>query len=150
MFWHPVSEWPAQTGVSRCVLRINQVFHEILPGPRHVFLFCMFHSISCTGRRALRPIDGVSLELQPHGEEPVGKPLTVHHASNSPQITHKRINHQSLVQCSRTLGQHAHAKRAHIFCSRPLCRSRVQHAGNLQRERQPNSLLKPSRPYWHW
>jgi hypothetical protein len=84
MFWRSLSEWPTQTDVLRCLrlLRVDQVFHEIVPGSRPMRLFCMSRSIGRARARALWPIDRISLELQPHGEEPVGKPLTVHNASN--------------------------------------------------------------------
>lgn len=152
MLWRFDSEWPGQPDVSRCfrLLRIDQILHGLVPGrDRRIRLPCILHSVGRSRRRALWPIDRISLELQPHGEVPVGKPLTVHNASNGSKIADKRINHQSFVQCSSTLGQYAHSQRADVFCCRPFGRSWVQDAGNLQRERQPNPLFKSSRPSRH-
>jgi len=107
------------------------------------------HSTTGTNQASC-PIDGLSLELQSHGKESVREPLTVHDAGECSEITHERTNHKSLVQLSSSLGQNAHSQRADVFCSRPFGRSRVQDAGNLQRNRQRNPLLKSSRPRRHF
>lgn len=106
--------------------------------------------MSRASRIILRPIGGHTLELQSHGKVSIGKPLTVHHASESSQVAHERTYHQPLVELSSPLGDDAHPQRAHVLRSRPLGSGGVQDAGNLQGHRQRNALFKSSRPRRHF
>ena len=54
-----------------------------------IHAYLIFRSlVGSASHRVFRPIDGESLELQSHAKAPVGKPLTVHDASECPEITH--------------------------------------------------------------
>ncbi len=57
-----------------------------------------FQSIWRTRRRALLPIDRDCLELQAHGEVPIGKPLTINNPGKRAKIAHDRAaNHEPLI-----------------------------------------------------
>jgi hypothetical protein len=106
-------------------------------------------SIGGAWQQIIRPIDTDALELQSDCKASAGKPLTVDNASQASEITHLRADHQSLIQISRALGHYTYSQRAHVLRRGAFSGRRVQDAGNLHRDRQPNPLLKSSRARRH-
>jgi len=107
-------------------------------------LFCTFRSNSRARRRVARPIGSRFLKLQPNTKAAVGEPLAINHPSEGAQIANKRADHQSFIQLPGPFRQNTHSQRANIFGRRPLGSGRIQKAGNLNWDSQPNPFLKSS------
>jgi len=107
-------------------------------------LLCTSGSSGCARRGVYGPIGSRFLKLQPNTKAAVGEPLAINHPSEGAQIAHKRADHQSFILLPGPLRQNTHSQRANIFGRRPLGSGRIQKAGNLNWDSQPNPFLKSS------
>jgi hypothetical protein len=95
-------------------------------------------------------MDGPFLKLQSDTEAPIWKPLTIHNARETPQISRKEPNYQSLIPVFSSLAQDTGSNGAHVFRGHSLCQGWILQTGDLHWDSQRNPSLEPAaRPRGH-